>query len=596
MEITTMEMTVAEAIVKSLEIEGIEYAFGITGSHLLGFFKALKNSKIKYISVKHENAAGLMAANYTKVSGKPALILATAGPGAANLVNGVTELYKSNLPGFILTPIVPTTCFGKNAFQEDSGYGSSYSIVQIMQQITRKSLLGIKSGMINNYMQELFRYALCQPYGPVYLGVPTDLFAEEIEFIELNPCRYRLVNDQRIEQAKIDKTFSYLKNAKSPLLLIGSHCRYPDCSDVLEKLISISNIPFVLSFGAKGIVDEHHELCGGVLDYFGHRSAEKFVKESDLIIALGMDFSEAETIKYDPELFADTTLITFCTGEMQTGINYPIEFGSIGNLPLIIKEFTSVIINEQYNSPWDNKEFVTKFKSYNEHQFDQMALVTEPLSVPCILHEISKCVGDESMIFMDGSAIAASSSRHLCANKNGYYTSSAGYSIAQGVAGVVGGKIACPEKYAFCISGDGAFLMHGMEVLTAVQYNLGITWIIFKDDLYNLININQCLMYGGELGFCTGIQNPDYRYLSKAFSVNYYEINSIGDIESSINNAKQCNENNESALIIVNYQNEEHLPVKPRMVSMMKDMGQTKNIQANPYLMRAFKKVLQEKV
>src|SRR5271157_780053 len=162
-----MKITVAQAIVRCLELEGIEYAFGLTGSHLLGLFKALKDSSINYISVKHEGAAGFMALNYTKVAQKPALLIATAGPGAANLVNGVAEMYKCGIPGFVITPVVPINTFGKNAFQEDSGYGPSYSVNTLFGTITKKSMLAICGGMVPSLIRELFRNAFSPPYGPV---------------------------------------------------------------------------------------------------------------------------------------------------------------------------------------------------------------------------------------------------------------------------------------------------------------------------------------------------------------------------------------------------------------------------------------------
>ena len=168
--------------------------------------------------------------------------------------------------------------------------------------------------------------------------------------------------------------------------------------------------------------------------------------------------------------------------------------------------------------------------------------------------------------------------------------------MAQGVAGVIGGKIACGPKNVACISGDGAFLMHGNEVLTAVQYKLGITWIIFVEDLYNMVNINQCLAYGGELGFCTHVQNPDFEYLAKAFGVSYFKVTDVASLNHSIINAKENNLKNECTLIEVRYDHELPLPIKPQLVKTMKDFGQTKGIKSNPYLMKAFTKTLREKV
>lgn len=590
-----MKITVAQAIVKCLELEGIEYAFGLTGSHLLPFFHALKDSSIKYISVKHEGAAGFMALNYTKVSQKPALILGTAGPGAANLVNGITEMYKCEIPGIIITPTVPVNSFGKKAFQEDSGYGTSYSVIRLMSAITQHSLLAVSGEMIPNHIRELFRYALTPPYGPVHLGVPGNVFSEEVEFSELEPFRYRIVEDKRVEYQKVKQAVPYFKDAKKPILLIGNRCVYPDCSQTLEEFVKATSIPFVLTHASKGILDERKQLFGGVLDYFGHRSAEKLVKESDLIISFGMDFSESETMKYDKYLFNNAKIISFDSCELHIGINYPLEMGIVGNLSESIRTLQESLQTEGYRSPWDADTFASDFIMSNSNQLSDIKKITCPLTIFCLFNEISKLLND-SVVFMDQSAIGCSSVRHFVSKRGGYYTSPTGYSIAQGVAGVIGGKVALPREQVFCITGDGAFLMHGAEVLTAVQYNLGITWIIFKEDLYNMIEINQCLAYGGSLDFCTRIKNPDFKHLAKAYGSHYYEVNTLEDLRTSIENSKVTNSKNETAIIILNYDYEQHLPIKPQMVQTMKDMGQTKDIKSNPYLMKAFAKTLKEKV
>jgi thiamine pyrophosphate-dependent acetolactate synthase large subunit-like protein len=269
--------------------------------------------------------------------------------------------------------------------------------------------------------------------------------------------------------------------------------------------------------------------------------------------------------------------------------------GIVGNLPESIKTLQKFLVEKTFKSPWQTDDFVSQFFMLNDNQFKEMNNVTHPLTIHCIFNELSKLL-DDSVVFMDQSAIGCSSVRHYIAQRGGYFTSPTGYSIAQGVAGVIGGKIALPDKQVFCITGDGAFLMHGAEVLTAVQYNLGITWIIFKEDYYNMIQINQCLAYGGGLEFCTSIKNPDYQYLAKAYHTNFFEVNTLEDLRKSITTAKTTNSRNESTIIIINYDFEQHLPVKPQLIQTMKDLGQTKDIKSNPYLMKAFTKTLKEKV
>ncbi len=591
-----MKITVAQAIVRCLELEGIEHAFGISGSHYLSFFSSLKDSKIKFISVKHEGAAGFMALDYTKVSQKPALVLGTAGPGAVNLASGIAEMFKAAIPGIAITPVVSSNLFGKNAYQEDSGYGVSYSINRLFDCITRRSILAYSPDRIPDYLRELFRNSLSVPYGPVHLGIPSDFFSVEIEYEDMKPDQYRIANDCRVENGKIGHIIALLREAKNPLICIGNRCVYPNCSGELQAIVDIIQSPFIVTHGSKGILNEFQELFGGVIDYYGHRSAEKLIRQSDMVLAIGMDFSEAETLAYDPDLFKNTKILSIDSDTLRFSMNFPVELAVAGDIPATLNSLGAQLKQTAYSPTRSAKAIADNVISANISQNNQMAEKTVPLKLEYIYAEISRLLPDDSIVFADTGASSFSSVRHLKARQNGYFTSAAGYSMGQSVAGCIGGKCASPDRFVLCLCGDGSFLMHGNEVLTAVQYKLGITWMIFKDDYYNMVQINQCLSYGGELEFCTKIQNPDYRYLALAFGVNFYEVRSTSDLEKSINESTAHNKNNESSIIVVYYDYEQHLPAKPRMLQTIKEMGQTKGIKSNPYLMKAFAKTLKEKV
>lgn len=593
-----MKISAAAAIIKCLENEGVRYAFGISGTHYLAFLKELKDSSIQYISVKHESSAGFMALNYAKIAQKPALVCATAGPGAANLINGIAELYKSCVPAFIMTPLVPTTSFGKNAFQEDTGLANSYSIKDIMAPVTRKAAVAHRAEIIPEYVRMLLRESLTPPYGPVYLGVPSDLFTEEIEFANLEPRAYRLTDDERVELSKIEKMAVALQEAKSPLLLLGTRCIYPNASKYIMEIVEALHVPFVLTHASKGLLDERHPLFGGVLDLFGHRSAEKLAKESDCIVAFGMDFGETETLKYDPELFAQARLFICDNHDKNLGVNYAGCLHIAGSIPAICTWLRRCIRDGvQEATPEKIVDIKQRILEMNAHQTADMEKDEQPLRIERIL----KCISDEidsdnTIMLADIGASSFSTIRHFIAGKGSYYASPAGYSMGQSVSGCIGAKLADPQAHIICVTGDGAFCMQGSEVLTAVQYEIGITWVIFVEGLYNAININQCLAYGGDLQYCAELINPDYPKLAEAYGVDSFHVSTLDDLTSALTNARKANAECRCALITIEYEYPEHLPAKSRSIALIKDYGQTKDIKSNPYLMRAFKKVLRERV
>ena len=590
-----MEMKVADVIVKCLEAEGIEYAFGIVGYHYMPLFKALENSSIKIISVKHENAAGLSALHYARLAQKPALVLGTAGPGATNLVTGIAEIYKANLPCFIITPIVPNNLLGKNSCQEDSGHGNSYSIQGIMQQITKESLVCSTPQNIAEYIHDLFRYSLSGRKGPVHLLLPVNHIEQTIPWHALNPIQYRCTNDKSVDIDKIALLADKIKSAKNPIILVGQRAWYPSISAQIQLLSNRYNIPVILSAGAKGLFDEFSLLFGGIIDLYGHRSAEVFIKRSDLIISFGEDFGEFTTLKYDPNLF-NGQLIQIDVDGYEIGRNYPVELGICGNLgssiEYLIKEMEHRNIGRFVDPVRFHKEFIKENSFLNEEIND----ISVPLKPQAILSKISNLSPKDVFILSDIGKIGLFTLRYLKNRENSYSSSPANYSMAQAVAGAIGAKAAAPDRIIIVLCGDGSFLMNCMEIATAIQYNLPIIWIVFVDRSLGNVEWAYKMMYKDNESF-TDIFVPNLAKFAEAFDINYCKIDDIESLEKFfpqiINSYKS---ENKCAVVQVNFDKDESLPVKPQLVKFIQECSSKEEFNPPPYFMKAFKRMLREKV
>ncbi len=589
-----MEMKVADVIVKCLEAEGIEYAFGITGSHYLAFFKALKHSSIKFISVKHESAGAYMAGHYAKFAQKPALIMATAGPGAMNLLAGIAELYKSNLPCFILTPIVPIQFQGKNMLQEDSGLGNSYSIADIMKCITKKTITCLHPENIAAYIQDLFRNGLNKVNGPVHLLVPINFLEKKVDFMPLAVEQYRNIKDSSAEHDKIISIANKLSASKRPILFIGHRAGYPNISASIKKFSRLFGIPVVLSASAKGLFDEFSPLFAGILDVYGHRSAEYFIKKSDIILSVGQEFSEFSTVKYDPDLFGDK-LIQIDIDGLDIGRNYPVQLSACGDLGTTL-DLLSDELAHRIQTPFFDETFQRDFIKENSLLWEDMADNHLPLRPARIYKEISELAKNRAIIISDMGANNCASYRHLQTGESGYSALFGNYTMGQGVSGAIGAKIACPEKLVISICGDGSFLMNGMEIATARQYDIPIIWMIFVDKSYGMVEWSQKILYN-DLQYCTEIYVPDLEKLADSFSIGYYKITDLDSLHTSITSSfKKYEEEKKSCIIEIAFETEDMLPFKPRIVKFIQDMGNTEESAKSPFLMKSFKRMLREKV
>ncbi|MBN2036729.1 MAG: thiamine pyrophosphate-binding protein [Chitinispirillaceae bacterium] len=589
-----MEMKVADVIVKCLEAEGIEYAFGISGSHYLAFFHALKKSSIKFISVKHECAAGYMALHYARFAQKPALIMGTAGPGATNLITGIAELYKANLPCFVLTPIVPTNLQGKNAFQDDSGLGNSYSISDLMKCVTKKTITCIYPENICAQIQDLFRSCLNGRKGPVHLLVPTNFFEIKVEYTPSPPSQYRIVNDRIFDPAGAKSIARAMADSKKPLLIVGHRAWYPNAADSIAKLSNDFGIPVVLSASAKGLYDEYAPFFGGIFDLYGHRSAEVLIKKSDCIVSIGEDFGEFATNKFEADLFKGKLYQIDIDG-YEIGRNYPVNLGVCGHIGTIIDSLTNEL-NNAGCIQFFNQSFFNEIRQENAPTTGDASNSSLPLKPQFVLSEISKILPQNSIVIGDIGANGYFSLRNLKTRLSGFSISMQNYTLGQGVAGAIGAKIAVPEKTVISLCGDGAFLMNGMEIATAIQYNIPIIWLIFVNKSYGAVDWAQKLLYN-DLYYCTSIKIPDLQKFADSFSIDYYKVTDANSLKNGISNAiSNYLSSKKSAICEIIIDPEEMLPLKPHSAKFIKDICNIEEYNTTPYLMKAFKSMLREKV
>jgi acetolactate synthase I/II/III large subunit len=589
-----MEMKVADVIVKCLEAEGIEYAFGISGSHYLSFLHALKNSSIKYISVKHESAASLMALHYARFAQKPALVLGTAGPGAMNLLTGIAEMYKSCIPCFVLTPVVPTDLQGKCSLQEDSGYANSYSIQKIMSCLTKRSILCVSPQNIQEYCYDLFRYCLHERKGPVHLLVPTNYFEQKIDFTARSPAQYRNSGEKNIDPDKICAVAAAIKNSKKPLLFVGQRAWFPNISRSISELSDKFHIPVILSHGAKGLYDEYSAFFGGILDLYGHRSAELLSRQSDCVVSIGEDFGEFTTIKYEPELFKNK-LIQLDVDGYDVGRNYPVLTSAFGDLSSMLGLLCRKLV--EFNTPcFYNDDFKTFFNDSNSFSTQEMQDSSIPLKPQRIFKEISDLLPDKASVIVDMGSAGFFTVRNLKVRCGSYSICTGNYTMSQAVAGVIGSRLGNPENICVAVCGDGAFMMNCMEMATARQYNIPIIWIVFVDRRYGNVEWAQRVLYN-DLTFCTELFVPDLHKFAEAFSIDYYKIDDTISLHKNFSLALQnYRDKNQSALIEVAYDTEEQLPMKPRMVKFIQDMCNLGDFKTTPYFMKSLKSMLREKV
>ena len=289
-----MKKTGAQIIVHLLEMHGIQTVAGIPGGSILPLYDELTRSKLKHILVRHEQAAGFIAQGIARTTGKPAVCLATSGPGAMNLLTSVADARCDSVPIIAITGQVNTTLIGTDAFQEADTFGLSFPI-------TKHSIMVKSPEELLTAIPQAFAIAMNGRPGPVLIDVPRDVQLKECEF-ENWPKIINLTEEEVRFHTKKDALSLLIKNAadlitsaKKPVLFLGGGCNSPAASKALRSFTKEFPMPVTSSLMGLGAISKTDELFAGMVGMHGTYAANFAMHDADLIIAAGVRFDDRAT-------------------------------------------------------------------------------------------------------------------------------------------------------------------------------------------------------------------------------------------------------------------------------------------------------------
>ncbi|HEY5109287.1 MAG TPA: thiamine pyrophosphate-binding protein, partial [Acidimicrobiales bacterium] len=290
-----MELTGAQALIKSLEMQHVEVMFGLPGGAILPVYDPILDSSIRHILVRHEQGAGHMAQGYAQVTGRPGVAIATSGPGATNVVTPLADAYMDSTPLVVVTGQVATTSIGTDAFQESD-------ITGITMGITKHNWLITDADDIPRIVAEAFHVATTGRPGPVLIDIPKDIAQSTMEWYwptpgDLDLPGYRPVTEG--DPALIREAAELLLSAERPVIYAGGGILKARAADALRELAERTGIPVVTTLMARGCFPDSHPLCLGMPGMHGNYTAVTAMQKSDLLIALGSRFDDRVTGRVD---------------------------------------------------------------------------------------------------------------------------------------------------------------------------------------------------------------------------------------------------------------------------------------------------------
>lgn len=497
----------AEYLVKLLEEHGVEYVFGYPGEQVLPIYEALRTSKIKHVLTRHEQAAIHAADSYARISGKCGVCLATAGPGAMNLVMGVSACYKDNVPVLILTGDVPTDVKGKNTFQD-------LPLNDVFKPICFKSYNAHSPEKLENSINEAFMHFDEGITGPFHINIPKNIQNKPMN------VHHKVIHTniiKPIKESDILDTIKQIEVSEKPLIIAGYGVIYSGAINEFLEFVEKTNIPVTTTWNARGIIPESDEKNLGLTGNRGTTKANYAAEHADLILALGTRLSERTTSHINTE-----NIIQVNTNKTHDNAKTFHHYN--------VKDFLNKLNENKYSkdySKWTNR--INK----KEEEPEEVLKETDKLHPKTVTKNILNHCDNNTTVIIDAGTIPTYFTTESTVEKTGQILFSGGLGpMGYSIPAAIGATYARHEDVIIAATGDGSIQMTIEELAVLNTYKLPIIVIIINNSLLGIIKQWQDM--AGTPKYQVDLENPDFVKIAQAYNIEADNITSIEELNEKL--------------------------------------------------------------
>ncbi|SEC55154.1 acetolactate synthase, large subunit [Paramicrobacterium humi] len=538
------QITGAEAVVRTLEMLGVEDIFGIPGGAILPVYDPLMDStKLRHILVRHEQGAGHAAEGYASSSGKVGVCVATSGPGATNLVTAIADAHMDSVPMLAITGQVFSTLMGTDAFQEAD-------IVGITMPITKHSFLVRRAEDIPSAIASAYHIASTGRPGPVLVDITKDAQQELAPFVW--PPRVDLPGYRPVTKAhgkQIHAAAQLLMEAKKPVLYVGGGVVRAGASDELRELAETTGAPVVTTLMARGAFPDSHELNLGMPGMHGTVPAVLALQESDLLISLGARFDDRVTGKA-AEFAPNAKVVHVDVDPAEISKIRVVDVPIVGDAKDVIVDLTTAYRQATRNGAPDLSEWWRYLDGLREQFPRGYAPTSDGLLAPqYVIQRIGELTGPE------GVYVAGVGQHQMWAAQfinyerpNAWLNSGGAGTMGYSVPAAMGAKVAQPDRPVWSIDGDGCFQMTNQELATCAINNIPIKVAVINNSSLGMVKQWQTLFYDGRYSnteLNTGhdsVHIPDFVKLAEAYGCLGIRVTKEEEVDDAIKLALETND------------------------------------------------------
>jgi len=508
-------MNGAELLVNALEAEGVHCIFGVPGEENLDLLEALHGSSIRFVTTRHEQAAGFMAATWGRLTGEPGVCLSTLGPGATNLVTAAAYATLGAMPMVMITGQKPIKTSKQAHFQ-------IVDVVDMMQPLTKHSRQIVSSANIPSRVREAFRLAGEERPGATHLELPEDIAQETVTGHALPTS---LKRRPIAEEKSVTRAVRAIEAARRPLLMIGAGANRKRTSRMLRRFVDRVGIPFFTTQMGKGVVDERHELFVGNAALSDQDYVHRAIAHADVIINVGHDVVEKPPFFMEENERRTVIHINFSAAEVD-----PVYFPQIEVVGDIANALWQLSDRVNPRSHWDFAGFQEVRARLAEEIAEQAADDRFPVYPQRLVASVRGTMPSEGIVALDNGIYKIWFARNYPAHKpNTLLLDNALASMGAGLPSAMAARMSAPDVPVMAVCGDGGFMMNAQELETAVRLRLHLLVLVLTDQAYGMIRWKQQHM--GFADYAMAFGNPDFVAFAEAHGAHGHRAESSAHLE-----------------------------------------------------------------
>ena len=505
----------ADLLVRCLENEGVTCVFGIPGEENIRVTDALFRSSIRYVLVRHEQAASFMAEIHGRLTGRAGVCSSTLGPGAINLLLGTADANSNSTPMVALSAQV-----GLNRIYKESH--QSVDLVSMFSPVTKWADMVLSPGAVPEMVRKAFKLSQTERPGAVFLAVPEDIEGLAVTD-DLVPLDVNTPRPDEPSPSQIARAADVLDRAVRPIVLAGHGAVRSDAADALRRFSELLGLPVATTFHGKGVFADDHPNALGAVGFMSHDYVNFGFDEADVIISAGYELQEFDPVRINPN--GDKRIIHLSRVPAEVDRHYDVEVGVQADIGQTLEALAAATTTRFHLGA--SGERIRRLLA------DDLARGAAddsfPLKPQRIVADTRAALGRRDIVLADTGAVKMWMARlyptyepNTCLVSNGLST------MAFALPGAIAAKLALPERRVLAAVGDGAFLMNSQEIETAVRERVPLTVLIWQDDAYGLIKWKMNLEIGQDVA--TDFTNPDFVAYAESFGARGYRVRAANEL------------------------------------------------------------------